>query len=434
LETARSPVDLVQAIDAAIEETSELAGSRPVAVVAEYPAHLPAVVGDPKVLPKVLGSLIALVVLGAEQREVRVQAALLAGDDLERRLRAVNHPEAAQPAGPWVGVSIRGGGRIPESPGNGSTPNGRQPSLAPDFAGGLRACERILQDLGGRLWIEDLPRAGSQVNVVLPVHSASTPSTGPHSLRGIVEARMGTDQAASRTLLAIVESPDLGDLLSTDLSSAGYRVLVAGNGRDGLALVREAKPDMILLDLSLRDPSPLELAMLFMHDRRTSIIPILFLTTGGGARATAGVSAVNFLVRQPGTGSLLAAIQALETSGISPAGRVLVAEPDAAVRAGMVMVIQAYGYRVTEASGSIEAMALAERIQPALVLVNAQLAQDRDFWLLRNLRQTSREVGIFVLADGLTEADGQAAVRRGASGYSDTGKLKELLSRVRDQK
>ncbi len=425
LETARSPVDLVRAIDAAIEETAHLAGMRPVAIVAEYPAHLPAVVGDATVLPKVLSSLLSQVLLGAEQREVRVRAALVEADDAR-----VGVPGEPPLEGPWVKVSISGAGHISEEAAPGGSVGARDSRNPAD---GLEASRDILEDLGGKLWTEETGGKGVSLNLLLPVHGTVASDEDRFAVRRVVEARLPEGDRGSRTLLVIVENSDLGDMLSADLTSAGYRVVVAGNGRDSLVIARRLRPDMILLDLTLRDPSPLELAMLFKHDRRTSGLPVLFLTVVGDPRSGGRVGTVNFLVRQPGTGSLLAAIHALESAGTEPSARVLVVEPEAALRTSMVMMIQAYGYRVTEAGEPVEALALAERLRPAQVLVNARLAQEQDFWLLRNLRQTCAEAGIFVLADGLSDADGEAAVRRGASGYSDTGKLNDLLNRVRER-
>ncbi|OGO11364.1 MAG: hypothetical protein A2Y93_07250 [Chloroflexi bacterium RBG_13_68_17] len=429
METARSPVDLVRAIDAAIEETAHLAGMRPVAIVAEYPAHLPAVVGDATVLPKVLSSLLSLALLGAEQREVRVRAALVEADEAPGPTTGA--PGESPLEGPWVRVIITGAGRISDDvPANGAA-DAAGDFLAP--TGDLGACRQILEDLGGRLWTDDPGGRGVRLNLLLPVHGAVEAEADRFAVRRVVEARLPEGDRGSRTLLVIVENSDLGDMLSADLTSAGYRVVVAGNGRDSLTIARRLRPDMILLDLTLRDPSPLELAMLFKYDRRTSGLPVLFLTVVGDPRSGGRVGTVNFLVRQPGTGSLLAAIHALESAGTEPSARVLVVEPEDALRSSMLMMIQAYGYRVTEAREAVEALALAERLRPAQILVNARLAQEQDFWLLRNLRQTCVEAGIFVLADGLSDADGQAAVRRGASGYSDTGKLNDLLDRVRDK-
>jgi hypothetical protein len=38
------------------------------------------------------------------------------------------------------------------------------------------------------------------------------------------------------------------------------------------------------------------------------------------------------------------------------------------------------------------------------------------------------------MADVLSEEEGRLAIRRGASGYSETGKLPDLLDRVRQDK
>jgi len=87
-----------------------------------------------------------------------------------------------------------------------------------------------------------------------------------------------------------------------------------------------------------------------------------------------------------------------------------------------------------EATGPEEALALAEHVKPGLVLLNAKLAQERDYWLVRGLRQIPSEFEIFVLADAMSDAEGQAAMSRGASGYSETDKLPDILGRVRGRK
>ena len=97
-------------------------------------------------------------------------------------------------------------------------------------------------------------------------------------------------------------------------------------------------------------------------------------------------------------------------------------------------MIQSHGYRVTEARGPEEALALAERLAPRLILINSKISQERDYWLLRGLRNISHDVDIFVLADVLTEEEGKAAISRGASGYSQTGRLRELLDTLEERK
>jgi DNA-binding response OmpR family regulator len=173
--------------------------------------------------------------------------------------------------------------------------------------------------------------------------------------------------------------------------------------------------------------------MVLKQDSFAQNIPLLFLTSVTDPEEGLRMGAVGFMIRPEGTGRLLTAIDAVLVSGISPSSRVLIIEPDDATRESMILMIQAQGYRVTEARGAEEAIALAERIEPGLALVNSELAHDRDYWLLRSLRQIADEMDIFVLADVMSEEEGRAALSRGASGYSQTGKLREILEDRRDR-
>ena len=52
-------------------------------------------------------------------------------------------------------------------------------------------------------------------------------------------------------VLIIEDDPDTARLVGLYLSRDGYRVISAANGQEGLQLAREAKPDLIVLDLML---------------------------------------------------------------------------------------------------------------------------------------------------------------------------------------
>ncbi|MEW6568674.1 MAG: response regulator [Chloroflexota bacterium] len=415
--TGRLPLDLPRAIDQAVERCRPLLGAKSVTVVAEYPAHLPALDGDQAALESVVADLVAEAVQRTEHGEIKVRAAPVSGGDLPvEAVQAARSESALTEGGPWVMLSVT----VPESAGGPPPPSRLQAA---------EAARHVVEAFGGHLWLD--PHAG-QVNLLLPFQVIRRAAPDMSPLRRSVESRLSLEARTPHTLLLVVDNTELGDLLSRDLTAAGYGVMLAGNGADGLAIARQTRPDLILLDLMVRTPSAFDIAMLLKQDRRTRNIPVLFLTLVGDMQSGVSVRAVNYLARPAGTGALVSAINVLLTSGVSPSARVLVVEPNDALRDTMVMMIQAHGYRVTEARGAEEALALAERVLLGLILVNAKLAQERDFWLLRNLRQVSADAGIYVLAEGLSEADGKAAVSRGASGYSDTGKLPDLLDRVRN--
>lgn len=81
-----------------------------------------------------------------------------------------------------------------------------------------------------------------------------------------------------RKLLLIDDEPAIQTLLRLVMEGDGWQVLVAGEGVQGLALAREQRPDVILLDVALPDLSGLEVCRQLKADPNTSYIPIAMLT------------------------------------------------------------------------------------------------------------------------------------------------------------
>jgi two-component system OmpR family response regulator len=65
--------------------------------------------------------------------------------------------------------------------------------------------------------------------------------------------RDGTVLMGSRRVLVIDDDRTIAELLSIALSDEGYETRVADGGRDGLVVLRQWKPDLILLDLLMWD-------------------------------------------------------------------------------------------------------------------------------------------------------------------------------------
>jgi len=156
---------------------------------------------------------------------------------------------------------------------------------------------------------------------------------------------------------------------------------------------------------------------------------VLFLTEIAEPGLPRRVGMVDFLIRPEGTGAFLKTIQTVLHAGLRAAERVMVVEPDDALREHLILRIQAQGHPVVEARSPEEALALAERVALGVVLANAALAQERDYWLLRQLRRLEPGVNIYVMAEALSDEETRAAISRGASGVSQTGKLPDLLKR-----
>jgi DNA-binding response OmpR family regulator len=417
-------------------EASDLVGEKPIGVTAEYPAHLPAVRGDLDTLANVVSCLIAHAVHITDHGEVMVEAEVLPVGEVPVTLCVLHgEPQKLAQEGPWAVLRVSSSHapiaehalRAMLSDEEGALGNLLTPSSLPS----MRECGRVVEGLGGQLWVESAPGIGTRLSfsMQLQVTAAATTDTSP--LREAVSEHMPERTEANGTVLLMVEDQAIGESLCLDFEQEGYLISLCTKAGEVLPLARRAKPDLILLDLLSLDPPAIDIALLLRHDRRTRNIPVLFITSTDAPHGGLRMEAVNFMLRPKGKRALMRAVKTALDSGLMPAGRVLVIEPEDDVRTTIVMAIQAEGYLVSEASRPGEALALAERDMPDMVLVNAELAHEQDYWLLRGFRRLTQEARIFVLADAITDAEGREAMDRGASGYSDIGRLHDLLSRVR---
>ena len=67
-------------------------------------------------------------------------------------------------------------------------------------------------------------------------------------------------------------------LLTTIFESAGYNVISALSGRDALEILKENKPDLILLDIMMPEMDGWEVFREIKKDNKTSSIPIIIIT------------------------------------------------------------------------------------------------------------------------------------------------------------
>lgn len=62
---------------------------------------------------------------------------------------------------------------------------------------------------------------------------------------------MPSERSAERLVLVVDDDPDILQTLALCLSTEGYRVLMAANGREALDLLSRERPACILLDLMM---------------------------------------------------------------------------------------------------------------------------------------------------------------------------------------
>ena len=81
-----------------------------------------------------------------------------------------------------------------------------------------------------------------------------------------------------RIVVYIEDEPELIDLLRLIFKNEGIVIKAALKGEEGLALVRELKPDLVLLDLMLPDMEGWEIFWKMQQDAELEDIPVIVIT------------------------------------------------------------------------------------------------------------------------------------------------------------
>lgn len=79
-------------------------------------------------------------------------------------------------------------------------------------------------------------------------------------------------------ILVVDDEPDVIKIISVRLKAAGYDVITAEDGQEGLLKARTEKPDLVLLDLMLPKVDGFQVCRMLKYDENFKSIPIILLT------------------------------------------------------------------------------------------------------------------------------------------------------------
>ena len=87
----------------------------------------------------------------------------------------------------------------------------------------------------------------------------------------------------SKKILIIEDDKILAELLEKKLKNAGFEVVLAFDGKEGLASLRANKPDLILLDIVMPKKNGMELMEEMNKDPETNLtkIPVIVISNSG---------------------------------------------------------------------------------------------------------------------------------------------------------
>jgi len=137
---------------------------------------------------------------------------------------------------------------------------------------------------------------------------------GRGALRGVAKAEDHTVTQMTHRILVVEDEPDLLEAVVFALRKEGMKPVPCKDGEEALRLVKERRPDLVLLDLMLPGLDGIEVCRRLRASEETARIPIIMVTAKAeetDAVIGLGVGADDYVRKPFGLRELVARVRAL---------------------------------------------------------------------------------------------------------------------------
>ena len=373
MEWNSKPIFLQDVIDRAIASTSSLFEEKGLTLKKNVPGDLPLINADEDKLIQVVINLLSNAVKFTDKGKVSIEAYIDKGQILVE----------VQDTG--IGIAAEDRHKIFErfrQAGDTLTDKPKGTGL------GLPICREIIEHHGGIIWMKSEFGVGSSFFFSIPAMGEGV-SNQPIQLDRIIKSLKKQIKHTSLNdlekvpmILVVDDDTPIRSLLRQELTEAGYQVEEAANGKAALDMVRQIKPDLIILDVMMPEINGFDVAAVLKNDPTTMSIPIIILSIIQDKERGFKIGVDRYLTKPINTEQLFHEVEELLEQGISKK-KVLVVDEDSSTVKTLSEVLSARGYKVMETNPS-NMIEKATEAMPDIIMLNSVHNDDQK--LIKDLK------------------------------------------------
>jgi HAMP domain-containing protein/CheY-like chemotaxis protein len=272
---------------------------------------------------------------------------------------------------------------------------------------GLAISRELAGLLGGEIQLHSTPNVGSTFTLYLPVHYQGssmmlpqgdevsrvpshllTINRGPELLREEVEDDREIIEEGDPVLLIVEDDVPYARVLLDMARQKGFKVLVALNGADGLALAAQYTPTAVSLDVFLPDMLGWAVLNHLKQNPNTRHIPVQIVTSDEDQQHGLSRGAFAFIPKPATTDSLEMAMLKLKDYSLLSKRRLLVVEDDAAELMSVRELLAHDDIEIESASSGAEALANLREGGYDCIVLDLKLPDMTGFEVLETMQES----------------------------------------------